>query len=115
LPSSQSVAAVVKIVVLEKSTVTAVLDAASLVLTTIGGVPRGDAELFRRVGSHLVEDMTSLGFRAGVTPRPSGGEAAWTGLDRTAFDEACARLARAGYHLAPAEEAWRQFEAARAA
>ena len=42
-----------------------VLDAASLVTTTIRGVPRGEAELCRRVGSHLVEDISSLGFREG--------------------------------------------------
>ena len=44
-----------------------VLDAASLVTTTIRGVPRGEAELCRRVGSHLVEDISSLGFREGET------------------------------------------------
>ena len=39
-----------------------VLDAASLVLTTITGVPRGEAKLFKRVGTHLVEDIYNLGF-----------------------------------------------------
>ena len=42
-----------------------VLDAASLVLTTIDGVPRGEAKLFKRMGTHLVEDIYNLGFRAG--------------------------------------------------
>ena len=42
-----------------------VLDAASLVLTTIDGPPRGEAKLFKRVGTHLVEDIYNLGFRAG--------------------------------------------------
>jgi Ion channel len=90
-----------------------VLDAASLVLTTIEGVPRGEAEMFRRVGSHLVEDMTNLGFRAGVAARQATAEPSWAGLDRAAFDEARARLSRVGYRLTPGDEAWLEFEAAR--
>ena len=92
-----------------------VLDAASLVLTTIDGVPRGDAELFRRVGSHLVEDITNLGFRVGVAQLPTTAEttATATVIDRAAFDEACGRLERAGYRLTPGDEAWRQFQTAR--
>jgi len=81
----------------------AVLDAACLVLTTIRGIPRGDAELVRRVGSHLVEDMAGLGFGAG-TPVP---------LDRESFELVCARLAAVGYELEPMDEAWPRFEAAR--
>ena len=81
----------------------AVLDAACLVLTTIKGIPRGDAELVRRVGSHLVEDMANLGFGAG----------AHVPLSREAFDLVCARLAAVGYELEPADEAWPRFEAAR--
>jgi hypothetical protein len=93
-----------------------VLDAASLVLTTIEGVRRGEAELFRRVGSHLAEDISNLGYRAGSSgpkglPASDGTNA---NLDRAAFDEACARLAVAGYRLAPADRAWPDFEAARA-
>jgi len=80
-----------------------VLDTSCLVLTTIRDVPRGDAELLRRVGSHLVEDISNLGFRSGGT-RP---------LDREAFDLAYARLAEVGYEMEPAEEAWPRFEAAR--
>ena len=81
----------------------AVLDAACLVLTTIRDIPRGDAELVRRVGSHLVDDISNLGFRAG-THVP---------LDREAFDLVCSRLAEVGYALEPLDEAWPRFEAAR--
>ena len=81
-----------------------VLDAASLVLTTVTSVPSGDAKLFKRMGTHLVEDIYNLGFRAG---RP-------TGLDRSAFDAACDRLEEAGYAVEPREVAWPAFEAARA-
>jgi len=81
-----------------------VLDTASLVLTTIRDVPRGDAELVKRVGSHLVEDITNLGFRSGGS----------VGIDRPAFDTVYARLLDAGYQLVPADEAWEAFSAARA-
>jgi hypothetical protein len=82
----------------------AVLDAASLVLTTIEGVPRGEAKLFKRAGAHLVEDIYNLGFRAGAA----------TPLDRSAYDAACDRLAEAGYSICRTDDAWRHFEAARA-
>ncbi len=89
-----------------------VLDASTLLLTTIEGLPRGEAELFKRVGAHLVEDITNLGFRSGVTGDPR--TAASVDLDRGAFDEAYRRLARSGYELVPVDAAWRAFESARA-
>jgi hypothetical protein len=82
-----------------------VLDTASLVLTTIEGVPRGHAELFKSVGSHLVEDITNLGFR----------ERSTDGIDRDAFNAVYARLATAGYQLCPADRAWEDFSAVRMA
>jgi multisubunit Na+/H+ antiporter MnhC subunit len=81
-----------------------VLDASSLVITTITGIPRGEAELARRVGSHLVEDVSNLGFRHGVPGT----------LIRADFDAAWTRLAEVGYRLEPADTAWPRFEAARA-
>jgi hypothetical protein len=81
-----------------------ILDAASLVLTTIKGEPRGDAKLVKRVGTHLVEDIYNLGFHAGEP----------TSLDRSAFDAACDRLEEAGYTLEARDGAWQAFEAARA-
>jgi hypothetical protein len=81
-----------------------VLDAASLVLTTIADVPRGEAKLFKRVGAHLVEDIYNLGFRAGKV----------TDLDRSSYDAACDRLEEAGYRLEAREVAWPAFRAARA-
>jgi hypothetical protein len=61
------------------------------VLTTVTDVPRGEAKLFKRMGTHLVEDIFNLGFRAGQP----------IGLEREAFDAACDRLAEAGYTLVP--------------
>lgn len=81
-----------------------VLDAASLILTTIAGPPRGEAKLFKRVGTHLVEDIYNLGFRTGEA----------TNLDRSDFDAACDRLEGAGYILEDRDHAWPAFEAARA-
>ncbi|HEX7472018.1 MAG TPA: potassium channel family protein [Candidatus Limnocylindrales bacterium] len=86
------------------SAVGTVLDAASLILTTIEGLPRGEAKLFKRVGTHLVEDIYNLGFRMGEP----------TSLARSDYDAARERLAAAGYTLAPGDEAWPMFEAARA-
>ncbi len=80
------------------------LDAACLVLTTIDGMPRGEAKLFKRVGVHLVEDISNLGFRAGESTR----------LDRSDFDAACDRLEEARYALVARDQAWPSFEAARA-
>ena len=80
------------------------LDASCLVLTTVTGVPRGEAKLFKRVGTHLVEDISNFGFQAG---RP-------TILDRGDFEAACARLEAVGYTVEPSDIAWPRFEAARA-
>ncbi|HYM84018.1 MAG TPA: potassium channel family protein, partial [Candidatus Dormibacteraeota bacterium] len=80
-----------------------VLDTSSLVLTTIEDVPRGQAELVKKMGAHLVEDLTNLGFG---TPGPDG-------VDRESFDAVHERLAAAGYRLVPAEEAWPRFRRAR--
>ena len=80
------------------------LDTASLVLTTVCEVPRGDAKLFKRVGTHLVEDLSNLGFRAGTAGT----------LARADFDAACDRLEEVGYTLDERDVAWPAFEAARA-
>lgn len=80
-----------------------ILDAATLVLTTITGIPRGEAKLFKRVGTHLVEDISNLGFRSGPP----------NVLSRPDFDAACARLEEAGFTLEPRAAAWAAFEGAR--
>jgi hypothetical protein len=81
-----------------------VLDTATLVLTTIEGVPRGQAELVKALGDHLVEDISNLGNAA---PR------ATVTFDRPAFDAVYARLSAAGYRLAPEAAAWAAFSEAR--
>jgi len=82
----------------------AVLDAATLVATTVEGVPRGHAELMAAMGEHLVEDVgNAFGFRG----EPGAG------IARAEFDEARARLAAAGYALGDADRAWSDFTARR--
>jgi hypothetical protein len=80
-----------------------VLDAASLVLTSVEGIRRGEAKLFKRAGAHLVEDIYNLGFHDGEP----------TSLARPDFEAACDRLEAAGYRVCPRDDAWRAFEAAR--
>ena len=78
----------------------AVMDAATLVLTTIDGGPVGHARLMHKVGAHFVADMRDH-FRY-------QGEAV-AGVEREEFDEACLRLERAGYLLHNRDAAWEAF------
>jgi hypothetical protein len=82
----------------------AVLDAATLVETTVRNVPRAQAELTVRVGAHFVEDLSNL-----LGLRGDG-----SGLDQEDFDAAYDLLGRAGYELEAREPAWQSFQAKRA-
>ncbi len=82
------------------SSLGAVMDAATLVLTTIEGLPRGRAEMLVGIGQHLVEDVANyFGFPDVHAP----------GVERFEFDQARDRLAAAGYRLREAELAWSLF------
>lgn len=83
----------------------AVLDAATLVLTTVEGVPRGPAKLAHAVGVHLVED---LGQYFGLTD----GKDAY--VEREEFTEARERLEAAGFQLRDCAESWQHFARLRA-
>jgi hypothetical protein len=74
------------------------------VLTTIRGVPRGQAKITLRVGAHLVEDITA-------NLRLSGDG---TAVDQAQFADAYRRLEAAGYDLEPEAQAWRAFARTRA-
>lgn len=82
----------------------AVLDACALVLTTIEGIPRGQAELTKRGGAHLVEDISNI---IGLQ-----GDGSLVG--QAEFDEAYERLRQVGYQLGDADESWHRFERGRA-
>jgi Ion channel len=82
------------------SSLGAVMDAATLVLTTIEDGPKGWAKLSRAVGGHCLEDLVQY-FRLPDEPE--------IGLERWEFDEACRRLALAGFRLRDADLAWANF------
>src|SRR5437870_3077876 len=82
------------------SSLGAVMDASTLVLTTIEDGPKGWAKLSRAVGGHCLEDLVQ-NFRL-VDERE-------VGVERAEFDEARQRLARAGFPLRDADESWASF------
>lgn len=81
----------------------AVLDSAALVVTTIEGVPRGQAHMMLKVGAHLVEDISNI--------RGEVGEA--SPVDEAGFAVVYEHLQRVGYKLEPRERALRAFERVR--
>lgn len=87
------------------SSLGAVMDAATLVLTTIEDGPKGWAKLSRAVGNHCLEDLVRQ-FRL-----PADEE---VGVERAEFEEACHRLARAGFRIRQSDEAWDAFSRMRA-
>jgi hypothetical protein len=88
------------------SAIGALLDAAVLVLTTVEDVPRGPAKLMYNAGTHLVEDLSWF-FRTSHVHE--------VGIERFEFDQACDRLAEAGFTLTDREISWTKFAELRAA
>jgi len=88
------------------SAIGAVLDATVLVLTTVEDVPRGPARLMYNVGTHLVEDLSWFFNTSHVHE---------VGIERFEFDQACERLAEAGFTTTDPEIAWTKFSKLRAA
>ncbi len=78
----------------------AVLDASTLVISTVEGEKKGPAWLMYKVGVHLVEDLSHF-FNL---PHEHV-----VGIERFEFQDARARLEKAGYLLAPEEAAWQEF------
>jgi hypothetical protein len=82
------------------------LDAATLLITTVDGVRNGQARLFYNLGRHATHDLTKhLDVRTGGTS---------PGLERGEFDNACDRLTRAGFLLHDRDASWERFAAMRA-
>jgi hypothetical protein len=78
----------------------AVMDAATLVLTTVDGGPVGHARLMFKVGEHFVADMRDhFRYEGELVP----------GVEREEFAEACMRLEHAGYQLHNQDQAWQHF------
>src|SRR6266480_4157012 len=78
----------------------AVLDATTLILTTVVDGPRGPAKMVFAMGTHLVEDLSRF-FRIAKDHDP--------GVERYEFDQARERLAAAGWELLGADESWVAF------
>lgn len=77
------------------------LDAATLLMTTVDGVKDGQARIFYNVGRHAVRDL-SVYFRTGSADEE-------VGIERAEFEQACDRLAAAGYTLRARDDAWQRF------
>jgi hypothetical protein len=77
------------------------LDAATLMMTTLTGIRDGQARIFYNVGRHATGDLARY-FRVDI-------EQENVGIEREEFDHACDRLATAGYRLRERDEAWAQF------
>ena len=92
------------------SAIGAILDATTLLLTTVEGGPRGQAAATRGIGAHLVEDIgRTFGFLSG------GGALAGPMIERVEFEAAREELRGAGYVLvADADAAWAAFARLRA-
>lgn len=77
------------------------LDAATLMMTTIQEARDGQARIFYNVGRHATRDLSRY-FRVGGTEDTPG-------IERSEFDHACDRLEAAGYKLNNRDEAWHKF------
>jgi hypothetical protein len=78
----------------------ALLDATTLLLTTIDGTPAGHAELMNVMGRHAARDLGHY-FRL-----ESGSN---IGVERAEFDAARDRLVASGYRVTEADAAWESF------
>src|ERR1700686_3028506 len=83
----------------------AVLDASTLVMSSVDEDVESAAKLMFTVGNHLVEDLAWY-FRYASSSDPF--------VDREEFDQAIARLKVAGYTVRPPDAAWEQFSHLRA-
>ena len=83
----------------------AVLDATTLILTTVEGVPRGSAKAMHRGGVHLVEDLAQY-FHIDAQHDAY--------VEQAEFNEAFDQLHAAGFRLGERELAWQAFSRSRA-
>jgi len=82
------------------------LDAATLMMTTVEGLRDGQARIFYNVGRHAAQDLSRF-FQVRTAEERAG-------IERSEFDHACDRLAAAGYALSDRNEAWVRFANLRA-
>jgi len=89
----------------------AVLDAATLVMTTLDEGPKGEAKMLYSIGQHLVDDLSRYFGRP--VNREAGRAGRGVAIEREEFDQARDRLAAAGYKLLPPEQSWARFSSVR--
>src|SRR6202165_2378700 len=82
------------------SSLGAVMDASTLILTTVKDGPKGWAKLSRSVGGHCLEDLVA---QFGLPSEPE------VGVEREEFEEARRRLEHAGFRLQDADKSWANF------
>lgn len=83
-------------------TIGALLDATTLVITTVDVGYVGQARMLSRIGRHLVNDFaTYYGFEEDLS--------AVVGIERAEFDHVYEQLATHGLRMRDAETAWREF------
>jgi hypothetical protein len=87
-------------------TVGALLDAATIVITTVDVGSVGPAKMLSRLGRHLVNDYA---FYYDFDQDLTGA----AGIDRTEFDQMYERLRSKGLSMRPPEIAWTEFAALR--
>lgn len=81
------------------------LDAATLLMTTVDGARDGEARIFYNLARHATHDLTSHLAVASDAPSP--------GIERAEFETACNRLVHAGYALHERSAAWERFSTLR--
>jgi len=87
-------------------TLGALLDASTLVITTVDIGHVGPAKMLSRLGRHMVNDYAHyFGFEQDATA---------PGIDRSEFDQVYGRLSSQGLHMRDVEAAWTEFAALRA-
>lgn len=86
-------------------TLGALLDASSLLITTLELEPRGPARMLNKLGRHVVGDFSRF-YRIPGTAQP--------GIERSEFARAYAELRAAGLPLRDENTAWPEFAALRA-
>lgn len=83
------------------ATLGTLLDAATLLMTTVEGQRDGQARIFYNVGRHATHDLARY-FRVYSTEEDAG-------IERAEFDHACDRLVDAGYAVGDRDQAWSRF------
>ena len=90
-------------------TIGALLDAATLIITTLDVGSVGQAKMLSRLGRHLISDYAQYYRLPG-----HGSEHASVGIERSEFDHVYERFAAKGVRMQPIETAWIEFSALRA-